>query len=387
MSRVALRLALRLGLTVILLANPSFAATPSSGSVSQSNPTVTWAGQIPTDTSELGSSGCNGPNDPGCDNFKLTIIPPDPTFGPYVVVIQTTSVGSADWDLQVYDPSGKLAGSSGNGPGTALDPEVETVALFNPPAGTYTVAAAPFAPAGGYTGTAQLKPLSATIVSPGTEPLSYAIYPNPNGVNGGEPSIGCNWKTGRAMYQAILKTLRVTFDDCTSPARATWEDKTAPSSVTGFDPILFTDSKTGRSIVSQLISPAVVNGLLVLTAGCSLSSVSDNDGDTWIPSQGCGLISGADHQTVGGGRYHDLPAGPVINPVYPNAVYYCAQSGVDAYCSRSDDGGLNYGPSTVLYTSQCGGLHGHVKVAPNDGTVYVPNRNCEGSQGDRRFGG
>jgi hypothetical protein len=29
---------------------------------------------------------------------------------------------------------------------------------------------------------------------------------------------------------------------------------------------------------------------------------------------------------------------------------------------------------------QCGGLHGHIKVAP-DGTVYVPNKSCGGGQG------
>ena len=28
----------------------------------------------------------------------------------------------------------------------------------------------------------------------------------------------------------------------------------------------------------------------------------------------------------------------------------------------------------------CGGLHGHAKVAP-DGTVYVPNKGCGGNQG------
>ncbi|PYL24811.1 MAG: hypothetical protein DMF44_04010 [Verrucomicrobia bacterium] len=51
-----------------------------------------------------------------------------------------------------------------------------------------------------------------------------------------------------------------------------------------------------------------------------------------------------------------------------------------ALCSRSDDGGLTYGPSIPMYVgTQCGGLHGHVKVAP-DGTVYVPNRDCSGTQ-------
>src|SRR5712692_1811531 len=142
MSRTALRLAFRLGLTAILLANPSFAATPSSGTVSQTNPTVTWAGQVPT-VPAVGSSSCGGPNNSGCDNFKLTIVPPDATFGPYVVVIKTFSQGTDDWDLEVYDPNGKLIGSSGNGPGTPSSPEVESVTLTNPPAGTYTVSAAP----------------------------------------------------------------------------------------------------------------------------------------------------------------------------------------------------------------------------------------------------
>jgi hypothetical protein len=33
-----------------------------------------------------------------------------------------------------------------------------------------------------------------------------------------------------------------------------------------------------------------------------------------------------------------------------------------------------------IYTSECGGLHGHVRVSP-DGTVYVPNKSCGGRQG------
>jgi PKD repeat protein len=55
---------------------------------------------------------------------------------------------------------------------------------------------------------------------------------------------------------------------------------------------------------------------------------------------------------------------------------------VTAFCSRSDDGGLNFGRAFPIYTSTvdgCGGIHGHVKVAP-DGTVYVPNRGCHGVQ-------
>ena len=76
------------------------------------------------------------------------------------------------------------------------------------------------------------------------------------------------------------------------------------------------------------------------------------------------------------------PANTPIPPrppgtVYPNAIYYCSQDIATAFCSRSDDGGSTYGPSVPLYTLlDCGGLHGHVKVSPKDGTVYVPNPDC-----------
>jgi len=102
---------------------------------------------------------------------------------------------------------------------------VETVTLTNPPAGTYTVSAAPFAVTQPYQGSASLQHLTATALGGnGTEPLSYAVYPNPNGVSGGEPSCGVGWKTKKVMYQAGLTTLRVGFNDCTSPATAKWED-------------------------------------------------------------------------------------------------------------------------------------------------------------------
>ncbi|MFN2581686.1 MAG: sialidase family protein, partial [Candidatus Dormibacteria bacterium] len=70
--------------------------------------------------------------------------------------------------------------------------------------------------------------------------------------------------------------------------------------------------------------------------------------------------------------------------VYPHAVYYCNQSsgvvvaggGEAAYCGLSLDGGLTYDPAVPIYSfAQCGGLHGHVRVAP-DGTAIVPNQNC-----------
>jgi hypothetical protein len=193
----------------------------------------------------------------------------------------------------------------------------------------------------------------------------YQVYPAPNGLgtDSGEPSIGVDWNTGNVMYQASLQTLRVSFNDSTSPADATWVDKSAPNAIVSLDPILFTDSRTGRTFTSQL------------TGQDSLSAYTDDDGENYTPSQGGGIPSGVDHQTIGAGPY--APGYGLPLPVgYQHAVYYCSQDVAAAFCARSDNGGLTYGAGVPIYTAHdCNGIHGHVKVAA-DGTVYVPNNNC-----------
>ncbi|MCA1593764.1 MAG: hypothetical protein LC754_14165, partial [Acidobacteria bacterium] len=195
------------------------------------------------------------------------------------------------------------------------------------------------------------------------------------GTDAGEPSIGVNWKTNKAMFVSGLTTLRVTFDDsCPTTPSATWEDKSAPNSATSLDPILFTDHgynnqtpTVGRTFVSQL------------TGQDSLSAYTDDDGQTWTPSQGGGIPSGVDHQSIGSGPFHVPLTGGT--PLFPNAVYYCSQDVATAFCARSDDGGLTFGPGVPAYLiTQCSNLHGHVKVGP-DGTVYLANRNCGGNAG------
>ena len=125
----------------------------------------------------------------------------------------------------------------------------------------------------------------------------------------------------------------------------------------------------------------------VLVGLNSLMAYSDDDGATWTPAQINPPDGSYDHQTVGGGPYPALLSN-LSNPLNKgDAVYYCAQAGVTAFCSRSDDGGLNFGRAIPIYTfvssaagTGCGGIHGHVKVAA-DGTVYVPNYSCNGKQG------
>ena len=190
------------------------------------------------------------------------------------------------------------------------------------------------------------------------------------GTDAAEPSIGSNWVSGNVLFQSFLTTFRVSFDDsCPTTPSSTWVPKQSPITGTeSMDPILWTDSKVGRTIVSQLI----------LASTESLSAITDNDGDLWLPSHGAGIGSGIDHQTVGGGPFH---APLLAGAFYPNAVYYCSQDIALANCALSLDGGLTYGPAVPIYlSSQCGGLHGHVKVGP-DGVAYVPNKNCGGKQG------
>src|SRR5438552_4950196 len=366
--------ALALAVPAVLL----IAATPPSGAVSQASPTVSWSGPFLVPT----AGGCGADDNPSCDNFKLTIVPPASSFGPYLVTITLQPAGNGDWDLDVDGPDHKFINGSGHAAG-----QMETVILTNPVAGVYTATAVPFSEAPttpSYTAQATLGPAPP---NPNPAPVGTGLaarYQNLTptaaqlaaglGAGSGEPSIGVNWNSGKVLYEGgIVQTLRVGFNDvCAMTPTSTWEDKSAPTSAQSFDPILFTDSKTGRTLVSQLI----ING--------SLSSVSDTDGDIWIPSRGSGIDAGEDHQTIGGGApFHaPIPTGAG----YPNPIYYCAQhiAAQDqlgaANCALSVDGGLSYGPAVVAYTpAQCGGLHGHIKVGP-DGTAYLPNKDCLGSE-------
>ncbi|HEY1402707.1 MAG TPA: hypothetical protein VGB05_01130, partial [Pyrinomonadaceae bacterium] len=223
-----------------------------------------------------------------------------------------------------------------------------------------------------------------------SDPARFHIFAAPAGVaeSAGEPSIGVNWKTERSFGNSnglipnggtvtyfggfLPYMLRVTFDDSVSPARASWDQANlvvanAPR-VFG-DPILFTDSKLGRTFVSQELG---------LTPLGSTMEFTDDDGRTFTPSTGSGAPSGIDHQTVGGGPFaQPIPSG--VNPAYPHGVWYCSQSIADAVCALSLDGGITFGPSVPMFTlADCVGLHGHIKIGA-DGTAYVPNKGCGGS--------
>jgi hypothetical protein len=330
--------------------------------------------------------------------------------GKKVQVLLTWVSGANEYDIYIHQGSntGTLITSATNGPGQSfqiayIDPAISGTGVFTvhvaydttPTSatdeyhGAAGIAAPPpppppapqdTGPKIGYenfTVPGVLVPV--TITSAGQQPHSVEYM----GRNAGEPSVGSNWATGVANFQSDLQTLFVTFDD-TCPATgqsSIWVNRAAPTStVIDSDPIGFTDR--GFTDALGFHSRVFAAELTLLSPDTVKISYTDDDGLTWVPNQSGGPASAVDHETIGGGPYHALPPPappgtfPPHSPTYPNAVYYCSQDIATALCSRSDDGGLTYGPSVPIYSlTTCGGLHGHVKVAP-DGTVYIPNRSC-----------
>jgi hypothetical protein len=324
-----------------------------------------------------------------CDTFMLTLSGTnDDWAGKFAHIEINWTAPATDYDLYVHQGSldGPIVANSGRGatsptgPLTKEDVNLDVEAVGTGVFAVHVVYYAATA-ADQYHGSAVVTQKPApppTEPTPPPPPVSneqaplYAIHaaPAPLGRRSGEPSIGTNWKSGNAMFKALFDTMRVSFDDSTLPSKATWLDKSPLAEVASLDPILYTDSATGRTFSSLLLGKT------------SSMSYSDDDGETWIPTQGSGINSGVDHQTIGGGPYaRDAAGNPkggaVPLPIYPHAVYYASQDIATAEVARSDDGGLTFGPAVPMYSAnQCGGLHGHVKVAP-DGTVYIPNKWCD----------
>jgi hypothetical protein len=372
--RRRLALAATLGAAVLMApaALPADAADPSSGTVTDTSTTVTWSAgpfATPNPTNAAGDPTCNAVT--VCDDYALHVSTPPGYGGGHQLAISVAWANTAaDFDLYVLDASGKIVGTSAS----SADPEL---VLLPPDSGDYTVRVVPYLPLGEtFTGKAEL-----TSTPPDATPAdfaapTYATYAAPESLpdahNAGEPSIGVNPATGAVMYQSYLSTYKVGFDAANA---ASWADRSANAtngcplgSLKSLDPILFTDRQTGRTFESQLAGKA------------ALTCYTDDDGKTWNTTTGSGINSGVDHQTIGGGRFSDTA---LLGPVgaYPNAVYYCSQDIADALCATSVDGGRTYGPAVPVYDlTQCGGLHGHVKVDPSSGIAYLPNKGCGAGQ-------
>jgi hypothetical protein len=429
-SRKQTRLMLRIGLMVVCVAVIAAAILPVTGFhllsiAGASNPgsstiavpstvgqkvVVTWTGSIPPLAN--GTSDCSKlAGTPAVDQHVSTVSVPTNVYNS----LKAKFTFNIAWDtadndeiLTVIKPDGTtLASSDGGTPS-------ETVEGNNLGGGAYKIVACGFISGPDpqpYTGTLTIETFSSASPSPvpTATPASTPVLPfvpryynyaagASLGDSAGEPTIGFNPNTKRAMYIAGLQTLQVTFPENIQPlgsipesGPADWRDVSFLTTRTrSLDPILFSDQGTGRTFVSQLNDIYQIYGVTgngnTLIGLNSLMAYTDDDGASWTPAQINPPDGSNDHQTVGGGPYPPALSA-LANPVNKgHAVYYCAQAGLTAYCSRSDDGGLNFGKSVPIYTAVtspagtgCVGIHGHVKVAP-DGTVYIPNFSCGGKQ-------
>ncbi len=371
--------------------SPALASTPSSGALTDANPTLTYtAGPflIPNVTDNVNGTPSCDPTIPAeqCDTFALTVnVAAKDASTKRIKVTISFPISAGEFDVFVFDSQGNLLGSDTAGG----EPSVATIPAVS---GTYSIVVDPWNPLGqSFTATVSLEAIPPQPPPPTGIPPRFQVYPAPTSAGGaqssGEPSISVDWNPnvaslksgtvnqgGVAFFTANLNQFRLSFDDCSSPAAATWTDVSSPvETVTTLDPIGLCDhfggSHPGRLFQSQL------------AGATSLLAFSDDDGATWLQSQGSGQPAGVDHQTLGSGPYNTAATPPPPpHPAYNNAVYYCSQDIATAFCARSDDGGLTFGPGVPIYNlTQCSGIHGHVKVAP-DGTVYVPNRGCGANQ-------
>ena len=391
----------------------SFAApTPTAGTLSTSNRSITYAdpvGSPPNLTGfALGNPNC-GPNDSLCSVFNLTI---DPTVGTpaagydptqYQIAVQWAWTPPAvDNDVFIKNSGGAVVAKNQStaDPSTIILPTNLAPGVYKLILVLSTGAPVP------YTATVTLEkaPSGPGICNPAIAncaPARFQSFPAGPGQadDAGEPSLGVDWNPnvaslqhdqvntgGVAFFTSSNHEWRVNFDDCSSPAIFNWEDVSAVFDQTAplADPIGFVDHYTnvelGRAYPPPHTPGRIFSLQLVGGQGNSLGAFSDTDGNSYLPGGNGGPGQGPDHETLGGGPYTGAPPALASYPATgaKNAIYYCSQDiAAEAQCSRSDDGGQTFGPAVLLFnpTVCTGGIHGHVKVAP-DGTVYVPNSSC-----------
>lgn len=208
----------------------------------------------------------------------------------------------------------------------------------------------------------------ASAAKPGALPR-YTEYDL--GFTGGEPVISYEPGRDAVYYAAGLTALRLGWDD---KGKIHQTPVTPPFSPNTLDTILATDPHTSRTFISYL------------ALACSIMAYTDDGGESWQQSEGCGPGAAVDHQSVGVGPLHaPLTAGPTG---YEGSVYYCAQDAYNGMCAVSLDGGVTFGPGVPVANTpankvgdplggSCSALHGHLKVGP-DGTAYLPLKGCDG---------
>ena len=217
----------------------------------------------------------------------------------------------------------------------------------------------------------------------------YQNFDAPDGTSAqpgsGEFNIGFSPLTKHVFVMNTGPIWRLTTPENFMPAKpecceALWEDKSAQTTNTGLDPILWTDQKTGRTFASN--STAGANFVYAYTD----AAAPFNDGDVWNQVAASPPDGGVDHETLGSGPFPASLSGLTTPANQGEYVLYCSQDDVGSNCQVSVDLGASYGGGVIatgpgaMNSQGCGGLHGHVHVAP-DGTAWLPDNSCGSHQG------
>ena len=120
---------------------PAVAATPGSGSVSDTSPTATWTAgpfAVPNVTGQTGEVSCTAATP--CDDYALNVDVPAGYDADHSLRVDVTWPNSAaDFDIYVLDAAGAVVSSAAS----SSDPET----ILLPAVGSsYTVRVVPFAP-------------------------------------------------------------------------------------------------------------------------------------------------------------------------------------------------------------------------------------------------
>src|SRR5438477_4290814 len=335
----------------LLLAILGMASTPSSGTLSDATPLLTYSAgpfnvpnQSPVGLGQFDTGPrCNAQFP--CDSFGLTVSLPSgyAAAHPNAAVKITmswsdTGAGQADYDLYVYNGTNPTV--DGNHPAdhqsaSGSNPEV---AVINPVLDgdtPYTIEIVPFQPTQEILSIRiELLPGSGGIFPGfgGADPTTpgvprYQIFVPPAGSSAesgsGEFNIGFSPITHRIMVMNSGPIWRLTPGEVQTPSKpecceALWEDKSTNTVSIGLDPILWTDQKTGRTFASN--STAGANVVYAYTDTAS----PFNDGDQWVPVAISPPNGGVDHETIGSGPYPALLStlGTPVNQC--EYVLYCS---------------------------------------------------------------
>jgi hypothetical protein len=298
---------------------------------------------------------------------------------------------ASDLDMHVYEPpydtaSGRPFHSSRNNPPT---PELVE---FAAPSGktSYRIFIVPSAPAAAsatvtvslLTGPPSSGPSNVTLGGPTFVSYNPPATVTTRGDGVSEPTMGVNIGTNKAYMLFTYDVLEAAFDDSTTPAMATWRNLGTGGAPATADPFMTVDQ---HRLPDGSVNDRVWIAQLLAASSYMAWNSSSGTSSTWTRSlTGPGQVHGVDNQSIAAGPYpnNTKPSTARSDANYPHALYYCSHSGVNAFCSRSDDGGLTFNTSKPIFPldGNCSN-HGHVKVG-GDGTVYVPmNNSCGGHEG------